>query len=192
MVIVYGLIAVCLVIFTTVQSKIIVAANSTPSKDADYVVILGARVVGNRLTQNLKYRLNASLDYYKDNPNVKFVVSGGRGPGENITEADAMAGYLMENGIDKNKIIIENTSKNTEENMRFSKELIIRDGGDIKNNKVIVCSNSFHLYRSKRLMEKKGFKNVDVIGAKTKTFTIPLSYIRESFSVVYYKTKGRI
>ena len=81
---------VCMVVFLgvfgTAEGLIIKNAVQKPEKNADYLVVLGARVNGTRITLNLKYRLDVALDYLSENKGTKVVVSGGQGKGEEITE----------------------------------------------------------------------------------------------------------
>lgn len=139
---------VCVILFLgafgVAESAIIKNAVQKPEKNADYIVVLGARVNGTRVTLNLKYRLDVALDYLNENEGTKVVVSGGQGKGEEITEAKAMSDYLVKNGIKSDRIILEDRSKNTNENLKFSAELI-----GSKEKKTVIVSNDFHIYRAK-------------------------------------------
>ena len=110
----------------------------------DYVIILGAGLQGNKPKDVLKYRLDKAIDYYKKYPNVIFIVSGGKGKDEIISESKAMKNYLISHSIPQNNIIEENKSTKTLENLIFSYNLI---PPNIKN--IGVISNDFHMYRIK-------------------------------------------
>ena len=77
---------VCVILFLgafgVAESAIIKNAVQKPEKNADYIVVLGARVNGTRVTLNLKYRLDVALDYLNENEGTKVVVSGGQCKGE--------------------------------------------------------------------------------------------------------------
>lgn len=182
---------VCAVLFLGVfgvaQSAIIKNAVQEPEKNADYIVVLGARVNGTRVTLNLKYRLDVALDYLNENEGTKVVVSGGQGKGEDITEAKAMSDYLVRNGIKSDRIILEDKSKNTNENLKFTAELI-----GSKTKKVVIVSNDFHIYRAKCIAKKMGYNDVSGASAKTKPITIPNSFVREAFAVIKYKIFNQI
>lgn len=182
---------VCMVVFLgvlgTAEALIIKNAVQKPEKNADYLVVLGARVNGTRITLNLKYRLDTALDYLNKNESTKVVVSGGQGKGEDITEAKAMSDYLIKNGIKKERIILEDKSKNTNENLKFTAELI-----GSKTGKIVIVSNDFHIYRAKCIAKKMGYTNVSGASAKTKPITIPNSFVREAFAVVKYKIFNQI
>ena len=92
--------------------------------DLDYLIVLGAHVDGTRLTLALLERTRRALQYLKDNPRTRAVLSGGRGTGEQISEAEAMYRYLTSRGIAGERLLLEDQSVNTAENIRFSLEKI--------------------------------------------------------------------
>lgn len=88
----------------------------------DAVIVLGAGVRGDKVTLPLKLRLDKAIEYHFKNPEAVIVVTGGQGFQETVTEAYAMEKYLLENGVDKNKILKEEKATSTSENMQFSKK----------------------------------------------------------------------
>ena len=76
-------------------------------KNLDYIIVLGAHVDGTRMTLALLERTRRALLYLEENPGTKAVLSGGRGDGENISEAEAMYRYLTGHGIDGSRLILE-------------------------------------------------------------------------------------
>ena len=95
-----------------------------PRSDLDYIIVLGAHVNGTKLTLALLERVRRALLYLEENPGTKAVLSGGRGDGEQISEAEAMYRYLTEHGIAAERLIKEEQSTNTKENLDFSLRLI--------------------------------------------------------------------
>ena len=75
------------------------------SYNEDAVIVLGAGLRGDKVSIPLKLRLDKAIEYHKKNPDAVIVVSGGQGFQETVTEAYAMEKYLIENGVDKSKII---------------------------------------------------------------------------------------
>ena len=120
-----GIFIICVILFLVVFSfaEVLIIKNAVqkPEKNADYIVVLGARVNGTRVTLNLKYRLDVAIDYLNENTRTKVVVSGGQGKGEDVSEAYAMAQYLREHGVKDEQIMLEDQSRTTRENLRFSK-----------------------------------------------------------------------
>ena len=117
---------------------------SKPERGAQWIIILGAQVRGRKITDSLKRRLDAAIHYLEENERTMVVVSGGRGPGEDISEADAMEQYLIEQGVAENRIRKEDQSVSTRENLSFSRRFI-----DPKHETVGIVTNNFHSYRAK-------------------------------------------
>lgn len=178
---------VLIVIFLVVEGIIIGYGRGTPDPGADYVIVLGARVIGKKPSYNLEKRLEKAYDYLKANPDTKAVLSGGQGPGEDISEAQAMCGYMTAHGIARERLILEDQSVNTDQNLEYS----IRKLGT-KDKRVILVSNQFHIYRSLGIARKKGLTHVQGLGTRVKWYTTPNMYVREAFAVVKYKLCGQI
>lgn len=203
-----------IICFAVIMGLIIGEAYQQPKSGADYIIVLGARVRGDRISPLLKYRLDRALDYLSDNPDTMVVVSGGKGPGENLSEASAMQKYLLEKGISASRILTEDASLNTDQNIRNSIDVIenyrLENVRDVPKH-IVVFSNGFHLFRATRLLKKQieisetigRYSNGDIKeawcnvtiegkGAPTKWYIIPNSYAREVFAVVKYKLSGQI
>ena len=119
------------------------------------------------------------------------VVSGGQGPGETMTEGEAMSVWLEAKGIDPSRIIVEDkaTSTNRGRNLEFSFELIRAAGGEPDGNCAIVTSE-YHLCRAKMMAADLGVEAWGVAGHTTWP-TLMLNYfIREAFAVTYYRIFG--
>ena len=112
-------------------------------RGADYIIILGAGLIGTRVTPLLAARIDKGIELLHDNPNAVLIMSGGQGPGEDIAEGEAMARYAEQKGVDLGKIIVEGKSTSTEENLLFSRELMSRD-----RPRVIVVTTAYHVFRA--------------------------------------------
>ena len=93
-------------------------------KNLDYIIVLGAHVDGTRMTLALLERARRALLYLEENPGTKAVLSGGKGDGENISEAEAMYRYLTGHGINGDRLMREEESTSTKENLEFSRRKI--------------------------------------------------------------------
>ena len=102
------------------------SAITATGQPADYVIVLGARVRGAKISNSLKQRLDRAIEYSEEYPNTVLVLSGGKGPGEEISEARAMYEYLQYNGIPEDKLLIEDQSSDTVQNIEFSRTVIDR------------------------------------------------------------------
>ncbi len=151
------------------------------SYDEDALIVLGAGVHGDQISLALKYRLDAALEYSRQNPDALIIVTGGRGFQEDVTEAYAMEKYLLENGADPSSIIKEENASSTTENFKFSKEMLDERFGE-NNYRAAVVTSDFHVFRAVRIAAKCGL-DVTHIHAKTPLNTIVSSYIREAAAV---------
>ena len=139
------------------------------------------------ITDSLKRRLDAALDYLSRFPDAEVIVSGGRGSGEDISEADAMAFYLMDRGVEESKIIKEDRSTSTRENLRFSRRFL-----DAQKDSTAVVTNDFHIYRALLTARREGYVNVYSVPASSNP-VFQINYlVREFFAVAAMYLPGRI
>lgn len=175
-------IAVCITLVILLK-----AGFEKPEKGADYLIILGAHVYGERMSTNLKYRVELGKQYLEQNPATKVILSGGQGSGEDISEAEAMRRYLVEKGISEDRILLEDQSANTEENIKNSKLLMEQPEAF-----VVIATNRFHLFRAKGIARKQGLHHVQGMGQYVRFDTVPNCYMREVIAVWKYKICGQI
>ena len=133
----------------------IIQGFSYKSQDhLDALIVLGAQVRADGPSSVLAYRLNVAANYLTEHPDCRCIVSGGRGYNEPTTEAEAMKVYLMERGIDEKRILVEDQSENTVQNIRFSKELL-----ESPDAAVGIVTNNFHMTRALAIAKKQGLTN---------------------------------
>lgn len=183
--IVAAFVFLCVVIFSLVEFRIFSAGNKKVSISAGYVIILGAQVKGKTLSKALKSRLDTAYEYLIKNRKAQVIVSGGQGSGEDISEADAMSNYLKERGIETSRIIKEDQSTNTYENIKYSRKFLKEEP------LVILVSSNFHIYRAMGIAKKQGLK-VHGLGAPVDDILALNYYVREFFAVVKDKLIGNI
>lgn len=162
------------------QFKIYQASHEDIPQNADYVLILGARVKGTVPSLSLKYRMDAAAEYLRANEDAKAIVSGGQGSGEDISEAEAMRRGLVERGIEESRIILEDQSTSTYENITFSKKLIPKG-----NYTILLVSNDFHLYRAGLMADQEGLNTIG-LPAKTPKVVVVKSHIREYLAITKF------
>ena len=148
-----------------------VSDNADYSEDA--VIVLGAGINGDKVTLPLKMRLDVALEYCNKNPDAVVVVSGGQGFQETVTEAYAMEKYLVEKGIEKERIIKEEMATSTEENMAFSKKIL--DERFVNGYSVVVVTNNFHVFRSVCYAKDAGFGDVTHIHGGLQWYNLSLN-----------------
>lgn len=161
-------------------------------KKMDYVIVLGGKLYGEVPSNSLKNRIMVAVKYLLENKDTKVVVTGGKGPGEKITEAKAMEKELIKNGINQKRIIVEDKSRNTVQNFKYSLLKIKEDKSfDIsKKKKIMIVTNDYHMYRAKKIaratgLEKEGFE-IYGLPAKTPIIAAPKAYFREFLSNVKF------
>lgn len=170
------------------------AGNHTPKYDKDFVIILGAKIKEDgTLTPLLKSRVDKAISFgEKQYTNTKkkiiYIPSGGQGEDENISEAEAVREYLLKKGIDKNQIIIENKSKNTNENMKFSK---IKIDEVKKDAKISFSTTNYHVFRSGIIANNEGIE-CEGMGSKTKWYFYTNALIREFIANLVQERKRHI
>ena len=150
------------------------------------MVILGCQVKPWGPSILLQDRLDKALDYLEDHPEVTVVVSGGQGPDEHVTEARAMADYLMEHGVEETRILLEEESHNTVQNLRYTAQLL-EDNGYDTDQEIVVVSNGFHLTRVRMLVDRVwgGTDNLSTLAAPSSHVPSRLKmYIREPLALV--------
>lgn len=154
---------------------------------ADAVVVLGCGLNRNRVTPLLAARLNRALQVYRAETALGrrpvLVTSGGKGSDEALSEADAMAAYLVDAGVAETSILRERCSRNTEENLRNTADLLHRYGLDAAEARVTVVTSNFHALRAAALTRRLGIR-AQVVGARTARYFIPAAFLREFAAVL--------
>lgn len=168
-----------LAVFLFTEGCIISGFSKNTDKELDYIVVLGAQLKTTGPSRVLQYRLDTAYEYLTAHPDTKAIVSGGQGSNEPASEAQGMYDYLVKRGIEPGRIVLEDKSVNTEQNIRFSKEFLQAD-----TDKVGIVSNNFHVFRAVKLAKAAGYRNVVGIAALATAFYLPNNMLREFFGVV--------
>ena len=178
------------IFFLVVEYKVVDDMTAYPPADLEYIVVLGAGLQGRQPSNPLKVRIKRAAEYMEENPDTILIASGGQGPTEIISEAECIKEQLTDvYGIDPDRIIMEQKSTNTIENLKYSLELI----GDPEHS-VGIVSNGFHEHRAMLIAGQAGYKNVTPVPSTT-LLPVGVHYIvREFFGVVslYLGLQGRV
>lgn len=169
-----------LIVFLAVEMVVLSGMLTMPEGDLPVIIVLGACIRGTSITGSLKRRLDKAASYLRDNPETRVIVSGGQGRGEDVTEASAMREYLIEREVLADRIVMEEKSKTTKENLEFSKELLKRG-----EKKVGIVTNNFHIYRAVKLAKIAGYKKVYGITAGCDPVLFFNYMVREFFAVIW-------
>ncbi len=173
-----------LLVFVVVEAFIVLGATKEPEMEADYLIVLGAKVNGTKPSHILYKRIEKAYTYLDVHPQCKVIVSGGKGEDEGISEAEAMKNSLLDYGIDGNRIILEAASTNTKENLEYSKAILEKMGVDVSKAKVVVVTTDFHVLRAVGIARKAGYGRVEGLASGQVWYLIPTNYVREFFAVI--------
>ena len=178
-VVVTFLLIACALVVVILEGCILSGFSGDGPKNENYVIVLGAQVKKTGMSKILKQRTDAAGEYLSINSDATVIVSGGKGYNEPISEAAAMEEYLMkEYQIPKSRIIREEQSTSTEENIKFSKKYLPSFDTDV----VIVTSN-FHAFRAKKIAQKAGLKNVYMLPTYSELPLLPSNMVREGLAL---------
>jgi len=174
----------CMLIGSIISTAIVV--SHTPDPDKDYIIILGCAIREDGTPRPLlQARIDKAMEFAeyqvsKTGKEPVFVASGGQGPDEVIPESTAIKNYLMEHGIPEDRIIEEDKSTDTLENMRYSKEKIYALNPSAK---VIFSTTNYHVFRSGTYARKVKMRAAG-IAAHTKWYFWPNASVREFVSLL--------
>ncbi len=147
------------------------------------VIVLGAQVIGTRVPPLLAGRLTAGVEAAeRADPTdpVPLVVSGGRGADETVAEGEAMAAWLRRHDVAPERIVIEAKAATTEENLRFSRSLLVARG---VQPPYLVATSNYHAPRAALLARDLGL-DAQVVGGRTAWYFLPSAYLREFIAVL--------
>lgn len=180
LIIVIVLVLVILAYATVIAVKMHRAADNPPDKPTT-VVVLGCQVKPDGPGVLLEERIMTAKRFLVANPGAVCILSGGQGDDEPISEAECMRQRLVEEGIDPQRIYIEDKSTSTRENLEFSKKIIEQNG---LVPQITVITNDFHQYRARKIAESIGMESYSV-SAKTHPALFSPYYLREMFGAMF-------
>ncbi len=173
-----GIVAAGTLYMIVIGGVMIGAAITTPNESAT-VVVLGCKVNGEQPSLMLQCRLEAAYDYLNTHPSAKCIVSGGQGYNEGISEAECMYRWLVDKGIDKKRLYREDRSTTTEENIRYSGEIITQNG---LNSDLALVTDGFHEFRASIIARKQSY-TCGSVPANTPFYLLPTYVFREMFGI---------
>ena len=164
-------------VFLCVEMRIFTFAMKEPAKGADCVIVLGSQIKEDGPSIDFKARLDSAYEYLMNNPESKVICTGGQGVYEPCSEAKGGRDYLLSLGVSKEKILIEDQSTNTVENLKNARQMINEE------DKVVIVSADYHLYRASYIARKIGYTEVSCKGGHGLWILLPQYYTREFFAL---------
>lgn len=167
------------VLFVIVECCIISRFHDQGRENLDYIIVLGAQMKPAGPSAVLKFRLDAAYDYLTENADTICILSGGQGSNEPCSEAEGMYRYLTDRGIAPERLMMEDRSTDTSENIAYSMALIGR-----RDVSVGIVTNNFHVFRGVRLAKAAGFTDVCGISARSNVYFQLNNMVREFFGIM--------
>ncbi len=158
-----------------------------PKYNKEYAIVLGSGLInGDTVSPLLGSRILIAAKFKakqlaKSKKKMILIMSGGQGSDEKLPESVAMKAYAIKNGVPESDILVDDQSKNTYQNMLFSKQIIIDNGLDLQ--KGIFTTNDYHVFRAAGFARLVGL-NIDGIGSKTSKYFLPNALIREYIAIL--------
>lgn len=186
-----ALISVLAVLFTAaaVTEGYIISGAMTGASGERCAIVLGAGVNGTVPSLSLKKRLEAALEYAGDNPEAVLILSGGQGGGEDISEAQCMYNWLTARGVEPERLIMEDRSTSTKENLTFSMEILCDLGAE--NERVAIITAGYHITRASLMAADLGYGEISAKAAPAGYVLLELNYyLREIPAIWWYLITG--
>ena len=144
-----------LILFGALEIVIAVHSRDRVMDDPrpEVMVIFGCQMRRDGPSILLKDRLDTALDYWEEHPDIRIIVTGGKGDDEHISEAQGMYDYLAAHGVEGEIIVLEDQSRNTWQNVNNTFALMQQEGWDVTDD-VLLVSSGFHLARIEMLWDR--------------------------------------
>ena len=169
------------------ETLVISGMHATAPAGMDYLIVLGARVDPDGPSPALNRRLNCLMAVLDDHPDATIIASGGQGADEPMSEAQCIRDELIRRGVDPARIVMEDSSTATVENLRNSMALMKDPAA-----KVGIITNNYHVWRATHLAQKLGLVNAHGIAAEYTGHTKFHYMIREAICIVVDFLRGNL
>lgn len=156
------------------------AGNPPPAHAT--AVVLGSKVSGENPSADLTARIETAAAYLKAHPEANCVASGGKGPGELVSEASVIKKYLVSLGVGASRIALEEGSVNTRQNFEYSLKIIEEKGW---SRDLAVVTDEYHQYRAGRIAKQLGATPYSV-SAPTPWYIFSACYMRELLALTKF------
>lgn len=182
----------------------------------DYVIVLGSKVhPDGAVSKTLKLRLDKAIEYAGQNPETLFILSGAKGENEPCTEASAMKQYFLEHGVEEERILLEEQSFSTVENLAYSKLVIERQEVLLKQEQELlrapksseaakepaaaarpirigILTSNFHLCRASFIAKKQKYENAYGIASESDKVLLVHFALRDGIALLKDRLMGNL
>lgn len=147
-----------------------------------HLVVLGAGLdAQNQPGEILQTRLDLARQLLQQDPQLKALLSGGQGQDEGSSEALAMQSYLLKAGISADRLLLEDQSHSTRDNLKFSRELLAQQAGIVRP---VILTSDFHWYRASLMAERQGWSEFGVQTSSTPWWQLLACWPREYLALI--------
>jgi uncharacterized SAM-binding protein YcdF (DUF218 family) len=157
--------------------------QNLPGLRPEVIVVLGSSTPNAQPSPTLVQRLELAYTLAQQHPKAQVIVSGGVDFRQTVAEASVMAAYLESRGLDKSRLLLEDRSTSTYENLVFSLRLL-QAGGQTPEAATVLVTSDFHTLRASWIAKKAGWKNITTAGAPTPLYMRYNAWLREYFAFV--------
>lgn len=178
-------ISICVLLLIILEMRDIYVAGKTTSDMEQVVIVLGCKVKGNEPSVALRKRVDAAYRFLLSNPNSVAILSGGQGRDENLSEALCMQQLLYDRGVMKDRLILEDRSTSTDENIRFSLEIMAQLG---MKKEAVIATSEYHQKRASLICKRYGL-SATAVSSKTRKILLPTFLLREIFALIKERIK---
>ncbi len=144
------------------------------TRQADAAIVLGAAVWAGTPSPVLRARLDHALLLFQNKQIERIVVTGGVGRGDNMSEAEASAEYLVSKGVPAEAILLEEEGRSTYESLKTAS--VLAQEANIRQ--VLLVSDPFHMLRSLKMAQDLG---LEAYASPTLTSPISTRPLEEQF-----------
>ena len=174
--------AVCVSLFFVCELLILSKFSAKAKPGADCIIVLGAQMYSTGPSTLYKQRLDSAYDYLVVNPDAICIVTGAQGSNEPVSEGAGGRDYLIGRGIDASRVLCEEASFNTRENIENAYEILKQVAPDAE--RIVIVTNNFHLFRGMFLAKKIIGRSVEGIAAPAVPRFLPTNMLREPLGVM--------
>ena len=153
---------------------------------ADCILVLGAAEYSGRPSPVYRARLDHAYNLFEQGMAPLIITTGGAGGDPKYSEGQVGRDYLSARGVPDVNLIAETQSDNTDEATQRAAVIMRRNNA----SSVLLVSDAYHMFRSKRMMQRQGFNVYISPRPESVPKTEPgrlLAAAREAFSYVLYR-----
>ncbi|TVX94635.1 YdcF family protein [Paenibacillus agilis] len=170
--------------FGYTQFKIGQAGGVSTGEKTDVGIVLGASMWGANPSPGLRERLDLAVKLYQEGRFGYILVTGGKGGSQDLySEAEGSKRYLVKQGIPKERVLEEDKSTSTLENLLYSKTIISNNQWD----SITIITHDFHGTRAREIAETLQYAEIEVETIESKVLSPVWHPLRESLAYTKWK-----